>query len=85
MDLAICDILEGKAFCPHLKREEITGMCMKRINGVVGYQTEDGQAYCMECIRKNYDLLKGRLEGAVIGNEFEENRYVCAGCQEEIG
>jgi hypothetical protein len=58
---------------------------MKRINEVIGYQTEDGKVYCMECVRKNYDLLKGRIEGAIIGNEFEENRYVCAGCQEEIG
>ncbi len=63
----------------------MTDMCMKRINEVIGYQTEDGRIYCMECVRKNYELLKGRIEGTMIGNEFEENRYVCAGCQEEIG
>ena len=49
----------------------------------IGYYTEDGNIYCVECINKNIELLKA-IDRAITGEEPEENLYVCEGCKEEI-
>ena len=51
--------------------------------GIIGYYTENGNIYCVECINKNTELMKS-IDRAITGEEPEENLYVCEGCKEEI-
>jgi hypothetical protein len=50
---------------------------------VIGYYTEDGNIYCVECINKNIDLMKA-IDRAITGEGSKENPYVCEGCRAEI-
>lgn len=59
-------------------------MCMKRTREVLGYETQDGKLYCMNCFRKNHERMKDEIVGVVIGEEFVENRYICDACGQEI-
>jgi hypothetical protein len=51
---------------------------------VVGYYTEDGNIYCVECINKDSKIMK-RIEQAITGEDSEESVYFCEGCEKEIG
>jgi len=50
---------------------------------VIGYYTEDGNIYCVECINNNMDLMKA-IDRAIAGEDSKENPYVCEGCKAEI-
>jgi len=50
---------------------------------VVGYYTEDGNIYCVECINKNSEMMK-RIEQAITAEDSEESVYFCEGCEKEI-
>jgi len=50
---------------------------------IIGYYTEDGNIYCVECINKNADLMKA-IDRAITGEESEETLCFCEGCKEEI-
>ena len=49
----------------------------------VGYYTEDGDIYCVECINKNIKMMK-EVDRAISADDLEGNSYVCKGCKEEI-
>ena len=50
---------------------------------VVGYYTEDGNIYCVECINKDSEIMK-RIEQAITAEDSDESVYFCEGCEKEI-
>jgi Zn ribbon nucleic-acid-binding protein len=50
---------------------------------VVGYTTDDGNIYCVECIHKDREIMK-KIEQAITQEDSEEGVYFCAGCEKEI-
>jgi hypothetical protein len=50
---------------------------------VVGYTTEDGNIYCVECINKDSEILK-KIEQAITADDSGEGLYFCEGCEREI-
>jgi len=50
---------------------------------VVGYYTDDGNIYCVECINKDSEIMK-RIEQAITAEDSEETLYFCDGCEKEI-
>jgi hypothetical protein len=50
---------------------------------VVGYYTEDGNIYCVECINKDSEIMK-KIDQAITAEDSEESLYFCDGCEKEI-
>ena len=50
---------------------------------VLGYYTEEGNIYCVECVNKNKDIMKA-IDKAVTAGDSEEKVFICDGCKEEI-
>ncbi len=50
---------------------------------VVGYYTEDGNIYCVECINKDSEIMK-KIDQAITAEDSEESVYFCDGCEKEI-
>jgi hypothetical protein len=50
---------------------------------VVGYYTEDGDIYCVECINKDSGIMK-KIDQAITAEDSEESVYFCDGCEKEI-
>jgi hypothetical protein len=50
---------------------------------VVGYTTEDGNIYCVECINKDSEIMK-KIEQAITADDSEEDLYFCDLCENQI-
>jgi hypothetical protein len=50
---------------------------------VIGYYTEDGNIYCVECINKDIGIMK-EIDRAITAENLDDNQYVCNGCKAEI-
>ncbi len=50
---------------------------------IIGYYTEDGNIYCVECINKDNEMMK-IIEKAITEEDSEEGLYFCEGCEKEI-
>ncbi len=50
---------------------------------IVGYYTDDGNIYCVDCINKDIEIMK-EIDRAITSDDLEENPYVCNGCKGEI-
>jgi len=50
---------------------------------VVGYHTEDGHIYCVECINKDSELM-GKIGRAITTENSEESLYFCDLCEKRI-
>jgi hypothetical protein len=50
---------------------------------VIGYYTEDGDIYCVECINKNSEMMK-KIERAITAEDLEEDLYFCDECKKKI-
>ena len=50
---------------------------------IIGYYTDDGNIYCVDCINKDIEIMK-EIDRAMTSDDLEENPYVCDGCKEEI-
>jgi len=49
----------------------------------IGYTTEDGNIYCVECINKDSEILK-KIEQAITADDSKEAVYFCEECEKEI-
>ena len=49
----------------------------------VGYYTEDGNIYCVDCINKESEMMK-KIDRAITAEDSEESVYFCEGCEKEI-
>ncbi len=50
---------------------------------VIGYYTEDGNIYCVECINKDREIME-KIEKAITAKDSEENLYFCDLCEKRI-
>lgn len=50
---------------------------------IVGYTTEDGNIYCVECINKDSEIMK-KIEQAITTDDSEGDLYFCEECEKEI-
>jgi uncharacterized protein YbaA (DUF1428 family) len=50
---------------------------------VIGYYTEDGNIYCVECINNDREIME-KIEKAITAKDSEEILYVCDECKEKI-
>ncbi len=58
-------------------------MIDKKKNEVIGYYTEDGDIYCVDCINKNIEMMK-EIDKAITTEDLKETLYFCEGCEKEI-
>jgi hypothetical protein len=58
-------------------------MVEKKEKEIIGYYTEDGNIYCVECINKDSEIMK-KIEKAITGEDSEETLYFCEGCEKKI-
>jgi len=47
---------------------------------IIGYYTDNGNIYCVECINKDNEIMK-KIERAITTEDFEESLYFCEGCE----
>ncbi len=50
---------------------------------IIGYYTDDGNIYCVDCINKDIEIIK-EIDRVITSDDLEENPYVCDGCKGEI-
>ena len=50
---------------------------------IIGYYTDDGNIYCVDCINKDIEMMK-EIDRAMTSDDLEKNPYVCDGCKGEI-
>ena len=50
---------------------------------VVGYYTEEGSIYCVECINKNTEIMK-EIDKAITTEDLEATELFCEGCEKKI-
>jgi hypothetical protein len=51
---------------------------------IIGYYTDDGNIYCVDCILKTQEQIKKEIEKAFSAEDTEEELYFCDGCKKEI-
>jgi hypothetical protein len=51
---------------------------------IIGYFTDDRSIYCVDCILKNQETMKGKIERAITPDNIEEGELFCDGCSKEI-
>ena len=59
------------------------GKEMTKKKKVVGYSTEDGHTYCVECINKDREIME-KIEKAITVDHPDEGELFCDGCNKEI-
>ena len=50
---------------------------------IIGYYTEDGDIYCVECISKNMRVMN-EIDRAITAEDSEGTLLFCEGCEKEI-
>ena len=50
---------------------------------IIGYYTEDGNIYCVDCINKNIPILK-EIDKAITAEDSGDTLLFCEGCEKEI-
>jgi len=51
---------------------------------VIGYFTDDRSIYCVDCILKNQEVMKKKIEKAITADDTEEGELFCDECNKEI-
>jgi hypothetical protein len=55
----------------------------KKQREIIGYYTEDGDIYCVECIKKNIRVMN-EIDRAITAEDSEDTLLFCEGCEKEI-
>ena len=50
---------------------------------IIGYYTEDGDIYCVDCINKNIRVMN-EIDRAIATEDSEDTLLFCKGCEKEI-
>ena len=50
---------------------------------IVGYYTEDGNIYCVECVNKDIEVMDA-IDKAITAEDSEGTLLFCEGCEKEI-
>jgi MinD superfamily P-loop ATPase len=48
---------------------------------IIGYYTDDGNIYCVDCILKTQEEIRKEIEKAITVEDTEEELYFCDGCK----
>ena len=56
----------------------------KKEKEIIGYFTDDRSIYCVDCILKNQEAMKNRIEKAITEDDTEEGELFCDKCNKEI-
>jgi hypothetical protein len=51
---------------------------------IIGYYTDDGNIYCVDCILKTQERIREEIEKAITVEDKQEELYFCDGCKKEI-
>jgi hypothetical protein len=51
---------------------------------IIGYFTDDRNIYCIDCILKNQELIKKKIEKAITSDGTDDGELFCAECNKEI-
>ena len=51
---------------------------------IIGYFTDDRSIYCVDCILKNQEMIKKKIEKAITADDIEEGNLFCDECNKEI-
>ena len=51
---------------------------------IIGYLTDDRNIYCVDCILKNHEMTKMKIEKAITADDAEEGELFCDECKKEI-
>ena len=51
---------------------------------IIGYYTDDGNIYCVDCILKTQEKIREEIEKTITVEDAEEELYFCEGCKKEI-
>ena len=51
---------------------------------IIGYLMDDRNIYCTDCILKNQELMKEKIEKAITADDTEERELFCDECNKEI-
>ena len=51
---------------------------------IIGYLTDDKNIYCVDCILKNQEMTKRKIEKAITADDTEEGELFCDECNKEI-
>jgi hypothetical protein len=51
---------------------------------IISYLTDDKNIYCTECILKNQEAMKKKIERAITAGDTDEGELFCDGCSKEI-
>ena len=54
-------------------------MAEKEQKEIIGYFTEDENIYCVECIKRNIEIMK-KVDQAITADLPEDSLLVCDGC-----
>ncbi len=52
---------------------------------IIGYFTDDRNIYCVDCILKNQETIKKKIEKAITEDDTGEELIFCDECKKEIG
>jgi len=55
----------------------------KKEDEIIGYYTEDGNIYCVDCIKKNIKIMN-EIDRAITAEDYDGSLLFCEGCQKEI-
>ena len=59
-------------------------MADKKEKEVIGYFTDDRSIYCVDCILKNQEAVKKKIERAITIDDTDEREIFCDECNKEI-
>jgi hypothetical protein len=57
---------------------------MAEEKGIIGYYTDDRNVYCVDCILKNQEMMKKKIEKAITADDTDEGELFCDECKKEI-
>ena len=55
----------------------------KKKGEIIGYYTEDGDIYCVDCINKNVRIMK-EIDKVITAKDPGDTLLFCEGCDKEI-
>jgi hypothetical protein len=55
----------------------------KKKKEVIGYYTEDGDIYCVDCINRNAEIMK-EIDKAITTEDSEDTELFCEGCEKKM-
>ena len=59
-------------------------MVDEREREIIGYFTDDRNIYCIDCVLKNQELMKRKIEKAITSDDPDEGELFCNECNKGI-